>query len=98
MGQEDPLEKKMATRYSCLENSMDRGAWQAMVHRVTKSQTQLKQLNMHTQRETGKSESMPSFLRIRSYKFTLISSKGHRISYDPKELAYGLSSKRKIIQ
>ena len=27
--------------YSCLENSMDRGAWQATVHGVTKSQTQL---------------------------------------------------------
>ena len=24
-------------QYSCLENSMDRGAWQAAVHRVTKS-------------------------------------------------------------
>ena len=23
-------------QYSCLENPMDRGAWQAMVHRVTK--------------------------------------------------------------
>ena len=29
-------------QYSCLENSMDRGAWWATVHRVTKSQTQLK--------------------------------------------------------
>ena len=28
-------------QYSCLENSMDRGAWQASVHGVTKSQTQL---------------------------------------------------------
>ena len=27
--------------YSCLENSMDRGAWWAMVHRVTKSWTWL---------------------------------------------------------
>ena len=26
-------------QYSCLENPMDRGAWQAMIHRVTKSQT-----------------------------------------------------------
>ena len=26
-------------QYSCLENPMDRGTWQAMVHRVTKSQT-----------------------------------------------------------
>ena len=32
MGQEDPLEKGMATQYSCLENSMDRGAWWAIVH------------------------------------------------------------------
>ena len=35
-------------QYSCLENPMDRGAWQAMVHRVLKSRTQLKQLSMHT--------------------------------------------------
>ena len=27
---------------------MDRGAWQATVHRVTKSQTQLKRLSMHS--------------------------------------------------
>ena len=34
-------------QYSCLENSMDRGAWRATVHNVIKSQTQLKQLSMH---------------------------------------------------
>ena len=28
--------------YPCLENPMDRGAWQATVHRVTKSRTRLK--------------------------------------------------------
>ena len=28
--------------YSCLEGPMDRAAWQATVHRVTQSQTQLK--------------------------------------------------------
>ena len=28
-------------QYSCLENPMDRGAWQATVHEVTKSQIQL---------------------------------------------------------
>ena len=33
-------------QYSCLENSVDRGAWQATVHVVTKSQTQLKRLSM----------------------------------------------------
>ena len=26
-------------QYSCLENSMDRGTWQATVHGVTKNQT-----------------------------------------------------------
>ena len=26
-------------QYSCLENSTDRGGWQAIVHRVTKSLT-----------------------------------------------------------
>ena len=29
-------------QYSFLENPMDRGAWWAIVHGVTKSQTQLK--------------------------------------------------------
>ena len=29
-------------QYSCLENPMDRGAWQAVVHRFSKSQIQLK--------------------------------------------------------
>ena len=37
-------------QYSCLENPMDRGAWQAMVHRVANSWTQLKQLSTHVRR------------------------------------------------
>ena len=32
-------------QYSQLENPLDRGAWQAMVHSVAKSQTQLKRLS-----------------------------------------------------
>ena len=39
LGREDPLEKEMATQYSCLENPMDGGAWWATVHGVAKSQT-----------------------------------------------------------
>ena len=35
-------------QYSCLENSMDRGPWQAIVHGATKSWTQLKQLSAPT--------------------------------------------------
>ena len=34
-------------QYSCLENPMDRGAWQAIVSRVTNSGTWLKQLGTH---------------------------------------------------
>ena len=43
LGQEDPLEKENGNplQYSCLDNSLYRGAWQATVHGVTKSQTQL---------------------------------------------------------
>ena len=39
-------------QYSCLKNPMDRGAWQVRVHRVSKSQTQLKQLTTHTTTKT----------------------------------------------
>ena len=34
-------------QYSCLENPMDRGAWWATVHGVTKSRTWLKSLSTH---------------------------------------------------
>ena len=34
-------------QYSCLENSMDRGAWRTTVHRVVKSQTQLSDCRSH---------------------------------------------------
>ena len=37
---------RQPTPYSCLENSMDRGAWQATVHRVAQSWTWLEQLSM----------------------------------------------------
>ena len=35
-------------QYSCWENPMDRGVWQATVHRVAKSRTRLKGLSTHT--------------------------------------------------
>ena len=35
-------------QYSCLENPMDRGAWWATVHGVSKSRTQLKLLSTDT--------------------------------------------------
>ena len=44
LGQEDPLEEEMATHSSipAWKFSMVRGAWQAMVHEVTKSWTWLR--------------------------------------------------------
>ena len=39
-------------QYSCLKNPTDRRAWQAMVHGVTKSWTQLKQLSMQAPAHT----------------------------------------------
>ena len=39
--------------YSRLENPMDRGAWQATVHSVAKSQTQLRRLNTLAHNEKG---------------------------------------------
>ena len=39
-------------QYYCLENPMDRGAWQAKVHMVAKNQIQLKWLRMHTDKHS----------------------------------------------
>ena len=50
LSREDPLGGRHGNplQHSCLENPMDRGAWRATVHRVTKSRTQLKRLSTHT--------------------------------------------------
>ena len=40
LGREDPLEKARVLQYSCLENPKDGGAWWAMVHGVTESDTE----------------------------------------------------------
>ena len=48
LGQENALEVGNSLQYSYQENPMDRGAWWAMVHGVTKSQTWLNRLNMRT--------------------------------------------------
>ena len=38
-------------QYSCLQNPMDRGAWQDTVHGVAQSRIPLKPLSTHTQDE-----------------------------------------------
>ena len=42
-GHDNPLQ------YSCLENSMDRGAWWVTVHGVTEESDMTEQLKTHTQ-------------------------------------------------
>ena len=42
--------------HSCLENPMDRGAWQATVHRVAKNWTQIKQLSTHAHNMFGSAQ------------------------------------------
>ena len=53
LGQEGPLEEGMATHSSILawRIPMDRGAWRATVHGVTKSWTHLRDLAQHTGRQ-----------------------------------------------
>ena len=55
-------------QYSCLENPMDRGAWWPTIHRVTKSQTQLKWLST---RSTGIKSPFAS-ASLRGTKLTLL--------------------------
>ena len=43
-------------QYSCLEKPLYRGAWQATVHGVAKSQTQLKRLSTHVANENNSPE------------------------------------------
>ena len=51
LGQEDPPKEGMATHSSilALEKPMDRAAWQATVHRVAQTGTQLKRLSTQQQ-------------------------------------------------
>ena len=62
-------------QYSCLGNHMDRGAWQAIVHGVTKSQTQLSKCDVqytgthtHTHTHTIKEHMYACFTRDRALR------------------------------
>jgi len=59
----------------CLENPMDRGAWRATVHRVTKSQTQMSVhvcACTHTHRQTRQTKGHGSFLGSRGLWFQAV--------------------------
>ena len=46
-----PGEDGTPLQYSCLENPMDRGAWRAKVHGVTKSWTRLSDFTLVTEQQ-----------------------------------------------
>ena len=54
-------------QYSCLKNPIGRRTWRATVHRVVKTQTWLKQINMHTHIEKGEYIYISRFVHIKSY-------------------------------
>ena len=54
-------------QYSCLENPMDKEVWQAIVHRVTQSQTRLKGLSKHYENYTKKASNGQTFKEPKWY-------------------------------
>ena len=70
-GGSDPLEEDMAnhSNYSCLENPMVRGTWQATDHKVAKSRTQLKQLStMHAHMTLNEEKQVVSKLQKLTFR------------------------------
>ena len=78
-GNSNPLQ------YSCLENTVDRGAWWAAVHGVAQSWTKLKQLSMHACIGEGNGNPLQCFClenpRDRGDWYAAIYGVGHNCSY-----------------
>ena len=56
-------------QYSCLENPVDRGAYQATVHRAAKIWTRLQQLNMHVLHFEVNLDQVQNFQNKEAYVF-----------------------------
>ena len=54
-------------QYSCLENSMDRGDWQATVHGVIKSRAQPSAMRTHTHTHSPHWKAHPSFCTTQAW-------------------------------
>ena len=67
-------------QYSCLENPMGGGAWQAAVHWVAKSLTRLKQLSTHIRICKQIISSVQSLCRIRLYATPWIAARQASLS------------------
>ena len=71
-------------QYSCLENPMDRGAWQVIVHGVRRSQTRLKWLSTHAHTQIIKNTKH----RCKRQKYNMSTKKDfpdHRGPYKTRE-------------
>ena len=84
-------------QYSCLENPMDRGAWWATVHGVTKSQTQLSEHTRITRCCSSVSKSCPTACTVerQASLFFTISRSLHKLMYwvgDATQLTHPLWS------
>ena len=59
---------------------MDRGAWRATVHGVTKSQTQLSNYHTHTREESDTPEQTCKFFNFCLFIVNLLKCQSHRES------------------
>jgi len=59
-------------QYSCLENSIDREVWWAIVHRLAKSQTRLKWLYKHTHAHTHTYQKISLLLPKSSFRMEIV--------------------------
>ena len=70
---EDPLEEKMTTQYSYLENSMDRGAWRTTVYESMGSQRV--DTTEHRRRQNLRNISLTGYLlSIQTYHYQILRS------------------------
>ena len=87
-------------QYSCLENPMDRGAWWAAVHGVTKSRTLLSDFtftfHFHAlEKEMATHSSVLVWIILRTAEPGGLSSMGsHRVGHDGLDLAAAARSPR----
>ena len=77
--------------YSCLENSMNRGAWRATVHGVTKSWTLLTERLIHTHTHTHTRMYRSCYISLfAAYlwfsSFVLVDSSYHLVSFSPSSV------------
>ena len=73
LGQKDPLVEEMTTQYSCLGNSMDRVAWWAIVHGITKNWAPLSNwarphTHTHTHTHEVQNSSLVTFFLLRIHQ------------------------------